>query len=329
MPTLEITTRLGCALACRFCPQDRLVKSYPKNQPRDLLLADFIRVVEKLPPHVRIDFSGMSEPWLNPQATNMAVHAFNRGRKVAIYTTLQGMRPDDAAQLIDRFGDRISPETPWVIHLPDRDGQMTGWKPSATYRETLRRFLSFSQSADRPGLAFMTMSADGRVAAPLQGLLPEPLPPFVGISRAENLDRDSFRPGALIAAARHDQAVLCASTPFFDHNTLLPNGDVLLCCMDYGRAHVLGNLFRESYEAIHAGPAAAAIRLQAMTPSAGDLLCRRCHNAVCLSQQGGTHWTLAGQAMWTPPQPIRPPDPPSPPQPPIGFRRILGRVLPL
>ena len=41
MPTLEITTKLGCALACRFCPQDRLVKSYPSGEARTLSLADF------------------------------------------------------------------------------------------------------------------------------------------------------------------------------------------------------------------------------------------------------------------------------------------------
>ncbi len=329
MPTLEITTRLGCALACRFCPQDRLVKTYPKDQTRDLSLAGFIHVIDKLPHHVRIDFSGMAEPWLNPQATNMAVHAFEQRRKVALYTTLQGMRPDDAALLIDRFGDRVSPETPWVIHLPDGDGRMTGWKPSSAYRETLRRFLAFHRARERPGFALMTMSADGSVAAPLRDLVPERLAPFVGISRAETLDRTQFRPGALLAPVRHDQAVLCASTPFFDHNTMLPNGDVLLCCMDYGRAHVLGNLFRQSYEDIHAGAVMAAIRVQAMTPSAGDLICRRCHNAVCLSQQGGTHWTLTGPAMWVPAAASS--APPSEPgrRPPHhnSMRGVLGRML--
>ena len=329
MPTLEITTRLGCSLACRFCPQDRLVKSYPKQQSRDLQLADFIRVVDKLPPYVRIDFSGMSEPWLNPQATNMAVHAFEHRRLVSLYTTLQGLRPDDAALLIDRFADRITPEAPWVIHLPDQDGNMTGWKVTEAYRETLRRFLALIRHRAPPGLTLMTMSTDGLVAAPLRDLLPDPLAPFIGISRAENLDRDAFRPGRLLAAVHHDQAVLCASTPFFDHNTMLPNGDVLLCCMDYGRAHVLGNLFLQSYEAIHAGPAAAAIKAQAMTPTAGDLLCQRCHNAVCLSQQGGTHWVMSRPAMWTPSQQdgAATPPPPAPPQPAITLRGMLGRVL--
>jgi len=299
MPTLEITTRLGCALACGFCPQDRLVKAYPKNQPRVLSLADFMRVVDKLPPRVRVDFSGMSEPWLHPQATSMAVHAFECDRNVAIYSTLQGMRPDDATLLITRFADRISPETPWVIHLPDGDGQMAGWRCSDLYRATLRRFLDLQRQQDRPGLAFMTMSADGAVAEPLRDLVAGPLSPFAGISRAENLDRTVFTPSALLARVRHADAVLCASTPFFDHNLMLPNGDVLLCCMDYGQAHVLGNLLRDSYEEIHAGAAMGAVRVRAMSAEAGALLCRSCHNAVCLTQPGGTHWSLAGPTMWS------------------------------
>ena len=35
-----------------------------------------------------------------------------------------------------------------------------------------------------------------------------------------------------------------------NHNVLLPNGDVVLCCMDFGMQHVLGNLKRQSYEEI-------------------------------------------------------------------------------
>ncbi|HEY8287693.1 MAG TPA: radical SAM protein, partial [Acetobacteraceae bacterium] len=171
MPTLEITTKLGCALACRFCPQDRLVKSYPRGDSRELSLDEFRQVVAKVPPHVRLDFSGMAEPWLNPRATDMVVHAFAEGRKVAIYTTLQGMPPRDADMLIARFADRITPETPWVIHLPDDQGNMTGWKPSSAYHATLARFIALRRERAPPGLMFMTMSPDGEAADALRPLL--------------------------------------------------------------------------------------------------------------------------------------------------------------
>ncbi len=330
MPTLEITTQLGCALACRFCPQDRLVKSYPRSDPRRLSLADFTRVVAKLPQHIRIDFSGMSEPWLNPDATDMVTHAFEQMRDVAIYTTLQGLSPDAAASLIDRFGARISSETPWVIHLPDAEGNMTGWKCSPAYRATLDRFIAFQRDRMPAGLSFMTMSADGAVAQPIRDLLPEPLAPFQGISRVENLDRADFAPAALLRPIRHNGAVLCRSTPFFDHNAMLPNGDVLLCCMDYGRAHVLGNLLRQSWEEIHASAAMGSVRVQAMTPTdTDDLICRRCHNAACLSKGSDTHWHLSGSTMWTDPSPKVSVAGPATPSPRSRQRlgALLGRAL--
>jgi hypothetical protein len=207
MPTLEITTKLGFSLACRFCPQDRLVKSYPRGESRELSLDEFRLVVGKLPPHVRVDFSGMAEPWLNPHATAMVVHAFEHGRKVAIYTTLQGMPANDAAMLIERFSDRIAWETPWVIHLPDRHGNMTGWKPSAAYQATLARFVALRRERAPPGLMFMTMSPDGEPADALRPMLDERLDGFVGISRVENLDRSEFSPGELLRQVRHERAV--------------------------------------------------------------------------------------------------------------------------
>ena len=36
----------------------------------------------------------------------------------------------------------------------------------------------------------------------------------------------------------------------FKQSVLLPNGDVLLCCMDYGMKHVLGNLLKSEYTSL-------------------------------------------------------------------------------
>ena len=36
----------------------------------------------------------------------------------------------------------------------------------------------------------------------------------------------------------------------FDANTLLPNGDVTLCCMDYGLKNIIGNLTRMDYNSL-------------------------------------------------------------------------------
>jgi hypothetical protein len=61
-----------------------------------------------------------------------------------------------------------------------------------------------------------------------------------------------------------------------------------------------------------------------MTIDDGALICRHCHNAVCLSQGDGTHWRLQDDAMWTVPTPAAA----APPlQPPPGRLRDLARRL--
>jgi hypothetical protein len=229
----------------------------------------------------------------------MVHHAFRLGRKVAIYTTLQGMTPRDAALLTARYADRIASEMPWVIHLPDREGNMTGWRPHAPYLEALALFVRLQRERAPAGLSFMTMSPHGEVAEALRPVIGETLGPFVGVSRVENLDRSEFSPGALLDPVRNDSALLCGSSPFFDHNTMLPNGDVVLCCMDYSRQHVLGNLFRQTYAELFTGAEMARIRARAMGVDDADLICRVCPNAACLSQGKGTHWQLQRSAYWT------------------------------
>jgi radical SAM protein with 4Fe4S-binding SPASM domain len=49
---------------------------------------------------------------------------------------------------------------------------------------------------------------------------------------------------------RHTSKITCASTPFYDKNVLLPNGDIVLCCMDFSYKHIIGNLLKSSYEDI-------------------------------------------------------------------------------
>jgi len=102
MPRLQITTMIGCHLMCTFCPQDNLKESYGAHNDRKdrgkkyLSIENFRRVIDKLPKHVRIDFSGMSEPWANPDCTQMLRYALEQNRHVAIYTTLYGMTEKDA-----------------------------------------------------------------------------------------------------------------------------------------------------------------------------------------------------------------------------------------
>lgn len=60
----------------------------------------------------------------------------------------------------------------------------------------------------------------------------------------------------------------------FDHNVVLPNGDVVLCCQDYGLKHKLGNLLKTNFNDMKRERIA---RLSSARDSI--LLCRTCELA--------------------------------------------------
>ncbi|HAJ56357.1 MAG TPA: hypothetical protein DCL35_01145 [Candidatus Omnitrophica bacterium] len=59
------------------------------------------------------------------------------------------------------------------------------------------------------------------------------------------------------------------------HNVLLPNGDVVLCCMDFGMKHVLGNLLVSDYLSLFSGVEFLKVKGN-LKQDYGDILCNRC-----------------------------------------------------
>jgi radical SAM protein with 4Fe4S-binding SPASM domain len=57
----------------------------------------------------------------------------------------------------------------------------------------------------------------------------------------------------------------------FDHNVLMPNGDVYLCCQDYGLKHKIGNLYETNFDDLDRSE---IVRLSLQEDS--DTICRKC-----------------------------------------------------
>lgn len=251
-PVMELTTMIGCPLMCTFCPQDNLRDNYGKDakymQPMDLMT-----VLAKLPKDTRIDFSGMSEPWANPEATTMLEMVLYMGFNVAIYTTLYGMTdPERVRKVLESHPDQVEVI---MLHLPDANGNMKGWKNS----EEWQRAAAIITNTKVPcGIGAMTMDRNGVVHPDLQPMVGQ-LAGWVGHTRADSLDPEQVAGQALSVTPRNDFALTCRSTPFYDRNVLLPNGDVVLCCMDYNLKHVIGNLLTQNYKQVMEGEKLAEI----------------------------------------------------------------------
>lgn len=73
-----------------------------------------------------------------------------------------------------------------------------------------------------------------------------------------------------------ERITCCFSGPKLNNHVVLPDGTLLLCNMDYGMQHVLGNLLLESYDEIRKGVEMKKVFAGIAGNSDIDLLCRKC-----------------------------------------------------
>ncbi len=263
MPTLEITTMIGCPMKCTFCPQDKLAAHYPEDAVRALSFESFRTILTKVPKHVRIDFSGLAEPWANRFATAMLEHTLERGYNVAVYTTLQGMHDPECVFDLLRQNERQVEIV--VVHLPDARGNMRGFKDSGRYQKALNIFRVL------PGTRFMAMGESAAGPVDMKNWSPQ--------TRAGNLDLQAIEDQHVLPDPQHRTPLTCSMTPFYDQNVLLPNGDVVLCCMDYSVKHKLGNLLTDEYYDLFKSPGMGHLLSENAKYGASDSLCRNCIRA--------------------------------------------------
>jgi sulfatase maturation enzyme AslB (radical SAM superfamily) len=282
MPSLEITTVVGCKLACTYCPQSKLSRAYARDLGRMMSFEDFRTIISTVPRHVRIDFSGMSEPWMNQEATDMLQYTLAAGFNIAVYTTLVGMTEEQAEDVIDTLSAYSSQVEVLCIHLPDANGNMRGFhEPPPGYLDNLRRFVELGSSGVLRDFELMTMDKDGLTHPSVAGIVAS-VPSWIGLTRAGNVNEKTIRGELTIEATpRHETAVGCSYTPFYDQNVVMPNGDVLLCCMDYEARHVIGNLLRDTYYSLFDSPKMNRLRLHNMQLGyCAESLCKSCSRAA-------------------------------------------------
>lgn len=293
MPRLEITTMVGCPLMCSFCPQDGLKTSYNKEKDKKHLnLDNFKLALSKIPKYVRIDFSGMAEPWANPDCTSMLRHTLESGYTVAIYTTLYGIAEDECDEIISLLRNHHKQIDVICLHLPDANGNMKGWKYSIEWDHVFIKFASFGNEQLIARFDVMTMDGSGRPHEALKHHTIK-MGSWTGHSRAGSLVDDNAKSQNFFCPPPHHAgAVTCGMTPFYDHNVMLPNGDVILCCMDYDLKHIIGNLFTQNYTDLFLGGELNRLRIENMTPGSSKCsICKSCNWAVNMQPGADGCWT--------------------------------------
>jgi len=209
---LEITTMHQCTINCFFCPQKVYRDAYKSTE--NLTLQHFKDALYHTPKDVAIEFAGFSEPFLNPECLKMIQYADSEGYKIIVDTTLTGLDPIGIKELTK------IPFLAFSLHLPDNKNNAR-IPINQTYKDTLTACLS-SIKVD----CFSSMNDT-----------------FVSHGRAGNCTdaKAIYKTGKL----------LCQLGKYrYPSPVMLPNGTLVICCMDYGLTTRLGNIYQTDYDTL-------------------------------------------------------------------------------
>jgi hypothetical protein len=212
----------------------------------------------------------------------MLEYGLQKGHDVSIFTTLVGMTQqgaDKTCSLLRKYRDKVQIIT---IHLPDASNNMPGWRRTEEWDYVFRQFLLLYKDKVISRFIWMTIDKLNRIHpdVPANRLILNS-PKFRPMSRAGNLDKSIVRTMEILSP------VMCSRTSFYDRNVLLPNGDILLCCMDYGLKHILGNILEEEYnEIIERNP----IHGLNSSYGIGRSICKKCSRAIKFNLDRNKNW---------------------------------------
>ena len=203
---------------------------------KTLVLDDFKLALYSVPKYVPIHFSGFAEPFLNAQCIDMIEYTHSQGHKISLFSTLVGLKSKDVKRL-----RHCNPEV--TLHLPDNLGNAK-IPLTQTYKDTL------SEAMKQLRITTLYVMNER----------------FISNERAGSCT-DTQK--------RHIRGWFFCEKLSAPQFVMLPNGDVTLCCMDFGLKHPLGNLTSQSWFDIIRSPKYQSVCANRFKID-GDVLCRKC-----------------------------------------------------
>jgi len=263
---IEVTTKIGCAINCRYCPQKLLINQYFINDKKRKSLFDFTdykKCLENLPQDSIITFSGFVEPFHNPKCADMIRLTADMGFQVSLHTTFDGATVADIMKIKEIPFEYI------VLHLPDEEGY-ANIRMTDEYFRVLDMVLDMKKADGSPVIT----------SANSQGTFNSKVCDFVNnrvkytnihlIDRAGSLEDEKIAENVNVTGK-----IYCPKSPELRRNILLPDGTLVLCCMDFGLRHELGNLLYNTYDEIRNFPENVKLR-EKMLVENSDIICRHC-----------------------------------------------------
>ncbi len=257
--TVQIQTRTGCNGACVFCPYDASHDAVPKGQMDD---AVFDRLVDEIARHRntrRISPYLMNEPFLDRTLLDKARRIKKRipDARVIVTTNAGVLHPEVVDELVSDNPFRAVYISMQGIEKEPYEDSMRG---SLVFEKTLANVehLIARRNEKAPKLKIVvTMIKTNKVDAEKAVAFWRERGVEAQYTMLESRggNNKSFR--ELLAGGKR---VFRDCTRLFKHAYILFNGDMVLCCTDYYKTMVLGNVAESSIHDVWNGPVAQKIR---------------------------------------------------------------------
>lgn len=268
---VEITTKMGCAVNCTYCPQKALVQRYKEiSKTKEIMMSleTFKTCLHKIPKeNALISFAGFTEPFGNPQAVDMILYASQQGYEVDLFTTLQGLSIKDfykIAEIPFSFVDIHIPDKEKHAYIPKTKEYMELLKIVLDYKcKNGKPFVSCGSSQGCPDEEIMKL-IDGRIK--ISSALND---------RGGNLENECL-------STKHGNLghTYCTRSYNLSGSILLPDGSLALCCSDFGLKHIIGNLKEKTFEEIMQDKPILKIKeMMKNIKEEDDILCKNCVHA--------------------------------------------------
>lgn len=257
---IEFTLTSACTAMCSYCPQSRYIKAY-KNLPsainaegenilpKNLSLEDFKLYLSNVNHLVnKIYFTGYTEPLQNPEWFEIVNHAIKEKYDVFLNTTLIGASENDINKL-------LMLDIPLRIHLSDSRIKIE------------KDYYKLISKEYRGKVSFDYFTEEGRK---LFGADTMPIELGSINSRGDNLPN--------LNSEIKRGPIFCSEYRHYS-NVVLPNGEVSLCCTDFGLKNIIGSLKLNKLYELHNSTKFFDI-ISNMAYGKRLSICNSCHYAV-------------------------------------------------
>ncbi len=254
--TLEISTTIGCAMMCSYCPQE-LHKANGKLFEKRMQIETLKEAAKNIEKNVTIHWTGYSEALGNKNFPEFSEIIKKNGNKQLLNTTLHGH--SNCVEFLKKTNNFFQ----ILLHLPDNKNYMK-LKVDQDYLSNLEEVVKFQSKRLKNKLFVLVFGDDfePQVKKVIEKLLVE------GFLKKENVDlrkhlhtragdnlkkkdlKEDFYTNSLANNKKDNQLFYCSNRRL-NQGVLIPDGRVSLCCHDYSLKYFKGDLKNSKLSSIY------------------------------------------------------------------------------